>query len=212
MGEHVETGYENIREDIVNLNPPEALERLKRHECPVCGVPKSKFNPRMRNYCTPAHREEYTSKIFTWAEMRQRILERDKNTCRKCGINPEKYHEEDDERRKVEATAWGEAHPDDVEKLRSHYLERSEEYYQKAMDDAALKEEAGQRKISFQRKYISLEVDHIKPIALGGAMWDEANLWVLCEECHDVKTAVEAAAIAAVRKYDARQEKLGVGV
>ncbi|WP_425298063.1 HNH endonuclease [Nocardia brasiliensis] len=37
------------------------------------------------------------------------------------------------------------------------------------------------------------EVDHIENVAAGGSD-DDANLWVLCTECHRVKTAGEAAA------------------
>ncbi|MFI9507558.1 HNH endonuclease [Nocardia sp. NPDC052566] len=37
------------------------------------------------------------------------------------------------------------------------------------------------------------EVDHIENVAAGGSD-DEANLWVLCTQCHRIKTASEAAA------------------
>ena len=36
-----------------------------------------------------------------------------------------------------------------------------------------------------------LEVDHIKPLHLGGAPWDLANLQALCRACHITKTAAE---------------------
>ena len=36
-----------------------------------------------------------------------------------------------------------------------------------------------------------LHVDHIKPIAEGGPVYDEANLQVLCIQCHGKKTAGE---------------------
>ena len=37
-------------------------------------------------------------------------------------------------------------------------------------------------------KIRKLEVDHKIALCNGGEMWDEDNLWVLCHECHRVKT------------------------
>ena len=36
-----------------------------------------------------------------------------------------------------------------------------------------------------------LHIDHIRPIADGGAVYDEGNLQVLCIQCHGRKTAGE---------------------
>ena len=36
-----------------------------------------------------------------------------------------------------------------------------------------------------------LEVDHIKPMDLGGAKYDKSNLQALCRPCHFAKTARE---------------------
>ena len=36
------------------------------------------------------------------------------------------------------------------------------------------------------------EVDHIVPLAQGGAAYDEANLQPICIECHGSKTAAES--------------------
>ena len=36
-----------------------------------------------------------------------------------------------------------------------------------------------------------LNVDHIKPLASGGAPYDKANLRATCERCHWAKTAME---------------------
>ncbi len=35
------------------------------------------------------------------------------------------------------------------------------------------------------------ETDHIEPIAMGGAVWDEANFQTLCKSCHRIKTRGE---------------------
>lgn len=36
------------------------------------------------------------------------------------------------------------------------------------------------------------EVDHVQPLALGGAMWERANLQPLCHEHHKAKTRTES--------------------
>lgn len=47
---------------------------------------------------------------------------------------------------------------------------------------------------------LDFEVDHIVPIALGGAEYDEANLQVLCTNCHKGKTRLDQGMIAKARK------------
>ena len=37
----------------------------------------------------------------------------------------------------------------------------------------------------------SAELDHVKPLADGGPLWDAENWQALCETCHDEKTATE---------------------
>jgi len=38
---------------------------------------------------------------------------------------------------------------------------------------------------------VRLEVDHIRPVARGGAMFDMGNLQTLCRDCHIDKTRVD---------------------
>jgi len=40
-------------------------------------------------------------------------------------------------------------------------------------------------------RYGPLECDHIKPLVLGGAPWDPANLQSLCPDCHAAKSERE---------------------
>ena len=54
----------------------------------------------------------------------------------------------------------------------------------------------------------NFDVDHIRPIALGGDEYDEENLQVLCRDCHKQKTAVDAKDIAA-RRREERMEAAG---
>jgi 5-methylcytosine-specific restriction endonuclease McrA len=48
--------------------------------------------------------------------------------------------------------------------------------------------------------YGYLEVDHIVPIALGGDMWEDSNLQVLCRSCHKEKTKQDMKKIVEQRK------------
>lgn len=45
-----------------------------------------------------------------------------------------------------------------------------------------------------------LNCDHIIPICLGGAEFDEDNLQTLCVECHKKKTKGEVSFIAAIER------------
>ena len=47
-----------------------------------------------------------------------------------------------------------------------------------------------------------LILDHINPIALGGAEFDESNLQILCWECNKIKTRKDHAEIAKARKLE----------
>lgn len=38
---------------------------------------------------------------------------------------------------------------------------------------------------------VAEEVDHIKPVARGGAMWDVSNLQPLCKACHRDKSVMD---------------------
>jgi 5-methylcytosine-specific restriction protein A len=39
---------------------------------------------------------------------------------------------------------------------------------------------------------LSKVADHIKPVRLGGQVWDINNLQGLCESCHNIKSAKES--------------------
>lgn len=65
-----------------------------------------------------------------------------------------------------------------------------------------LMEEGDYRCIQCKNKYESadLVLDHIVPIALGGAEFDRSNLQILCIHCNKPKTAKDMTAIALARK------------
>lgn len=51
------------------------------------------------------------------------------------------------------------------------------------------------------------EVDHIRPIALGGAFLDPSNLQALCAEHHEIKTELDRRAIRAAKQPATRPRR-----
>ena len=50
-----------------------------------------------------------------------------------------------------------------------------------------------------------LRLDHVKPLALGGAAYDEDNVQTLCKPCHAAKTASDITNIAECRRQCRRR-------
>lgn len=55
--------------------------------------------------------------------------------------------------------------------------------------------------------YTKLIADHIKPLAMGGEMWDMNNLQTLCIDCNKIKTAQDMKVIAEYRAKEKILEK-----
>jgi 5-methylcytosine-specific restriction endonuclease McrA len=51
--------------------------------------------------------------------------------------------------------------------------------------------------------------DHIVPIALGGEIFDEKNVQLLCKDCNAIKTRDDLRKIGLLRSAKKREEKLG---
>ncbi len=49
-------------------------------------------------------------------------------------------------------------------------------------------------------------LDHIRPIAMDGAMWARENLQVLCERCNKEKTARDMGRIAAWKYFQVKED------
>jgi len=58
--------------------------------CPICGLPKNKWNRRIDWRCCSVKCSKKFSKIvvFIWQYWKEKALERDKYTCVKCGEKP----------------------------------------------------------------------------------------------------------------------------
>lgn len=56
--------------------------------------------------------------------------------------------------------------------------------------------------IKCKRKKSNMQVDHIRPVALGGDEWDLDNLQTLCNLCHKEKTKKDMKLIAIERRKE----------
>ncbi len=75
------------------------------------------------------------------------------------------------------------------------------------------------RKLSIERECVcahckktfrfesELILDHIEPIATGGAEFDEENLQLLCHKCNKIKTANDMKNIAVARRIEANDSR-----
>lgn len=199
---------ENWKMDI----PEEWWERKRRNLCPVCGKKKEDFDKYMRVFCSSKCRDEWNSRYVSWSVVREQVLERDNHTCVECGMDKEAFLKDQRRRLMLRYAKWAEEHQDEIKGWRAKELQDlSEEYERKLrriMDDAGLakskmgydfhKEEEKLRK--GLDEWGNMEVDHIKPVAIGGDQWEKKNLRTLCHSCHLKKTAKDMKEIALYRK------------
>ena len=93
-----------------------AKSRLKKNQCPNCGLPKEKWKRRTEyTCCSKKCTEEYYSSfmvITSWTDLRMKILQRDNYTCQKCGKRPMlKYFDTDKD-----------SYPDDSQLIADHII------------------------------------------------------------------------------------------
>jgi 5-methylcytosine-specific restriction endonuclease McrA len=75
-------------------------------------------------------------------------------------------------------------------------------WYDKVLKTEYLKEWKG----NMNTVVDTLVIDHIKPIAIGGEMWDINNLQTLCPECNKIKTAADMGDIGRFKDTKRKQE------
>jgi ribosomal protein L37AE/L43A len=184
-----------VRQAIKNDVPDEWKRRLKAGLCPVCGKTQVEFDKGMQIFCSHKCRDDYASKYTWWSEIRDKILKRDNETCRKCGINNDKHRKQQEKLFNKKLKEWIEKNKDFLEVRRNDRLasmsRQFEENYKEVMDDmrfARLVIPWEDQKELVDVSGIAMEVDHKIAVALGGDMWDEDNMQTLCENCHKEKT------------------------
>ncbi len=142
---------------------------------PTCNKIRQKYKStdNTRNYC-----EDHTywdiREFTNWASLREKALNRDNNTCVKCGDN----------RNYVEVIV--------KYKWCINLMERLSQMGGK------FKYEQRERK-EMRGNFIG---DHIIPIALGGDEWDLNNIQTLCLACNKIKTSKDMKDIAIQRKKE----------
>lgn len=197
---------DNIRYDI----PKKWINNFKKGLCPVCGKTKFEFDKGMKVYCSKKCQKEYSSRIYTWQQLVEKILKERGKKCEKCKITEEKKEKQNKELKKEAIKNYIQQNPELIELKRKELMDKAQEYYEKAMKlDEFVKSLEGKEDKYFDLPYdmridvpydiyskfeysnIQFEVDHIIPISQGGDMWDEKNLQILCIDCHKEKSKKE---------------------
>lgn len=167
---------------------------MEKDLCPICGKTKDQFQPQMRVFCCPEHREEYYKHIVTWGELKKKLLGEHPH-CYICRISHESYQEKVKNGNVKFIKKWIEENRELLEHQREKEIEDAESRFayhlKEAFDDEHIAREIfsiKHIKLPLEHRHIYFTVDHIIPIALGGPMWDEKNLQVLCEKCNIKKT------------------------
>lgn len=201
-----------MRKTVKDDVPEEWKRRVKAGLCPVCAKTPVEFDKGQRVFCSIKCREKYASKYTWWSELRRKILEKYNETCAKCGTNYDKFKKHKERKYKKNIKKWIKENKELIETHRNDYLvhldRRYRQEYEETMDDIKIAgkiiswEERG--KLEGRRFSISFEVDHVVPVALGGDMWNEKNLQVLCIDCHKEKTAKDRKKIA---EYNRKESK-----
>ena len=203
------------RQQFKNDVPEEWRRRERAGLCPVCGKSKPQFDKGQRVFCTVKCREAYAKKYTFWSIVREKILKRDDHTCAECGINSDRFYDDEKNRKQQILTEWIKFNKEQIDMWRDEALvsldERYREDYDKIMNDLLLAD----RKMDYDMKEKlfkgvrwrppSMEVDHRIAVALGGDMWDEDNLRCLCTECHKKKTREDRKKIAAAKRAKGNQ-------
>lgn len=186
------------RESFIKSIPEEWKQNMKAGLCPVCGKPPTQFAKGRKTYCSEKCANLFRSKIIYWNELRERIVETH-TSCEKCGKNQKSLDREAEKAKKELIKKIKVERQKEIIKYRMDRLVILDRQYEQLMDDDYVAENVMDWKEEPRAKYIQLEVDHIIPLALGGDMWDEKNLQVLCTDCHKKKTKEDKQKIAKLK-------------
>jgi len=198
-----------VRDQIKVDIPNDWMENMKHGRC-WCGKDHTKFEKGQKFYCNQQHASDYSKRIQYWSNFKDHALERDNNTCVKCGTNEKLFKAEQDKLEKQFYKEQAKLYPKAIEASRSIKLKELQEEYENIMDDGYVMQHIHWKvtetynvpRIYYEKQYFGLEVDHKKPVALGGDMWDIDNLQTLCYGCHKVKTKEDMNEIKKAKKAE----------
>jgi len=161
-------------------------------ECRVCGRAvddgRAKF---CSDYCRDI--AGAVMDLLNWSSVRRRVIERDDETCQRCGIDYALIRRARGHiRERIETRV-----PDRLDSLSALALGQdgvvidADERLRWNQRFREYREELKDRYGDPNEHDIGLEVDHITPISEGGHPFDPANLQTLCSDCHQAKTSAE---------------------
>ena len=207
------------REQVKTDYTEDEIKNLESGKC-FCGKPRSEFEKGMRVYCSKSHRSDWYLRTVTWKSFKDSILKKQGKKCVKCGCTPESLEKNND----LEYEDWIKKVKANKEAMKIIQLKRIdelkeiEEKYQKIMnDDYLIKCIFNYRRTNEMPKGLKkapgkdhwtetiFEVDHILAVSLGGEMWDESNLQVLCYKDHKLKTKSDMVKLRTKRKQEKNQ-------
>lgn len=130
--------------------------------------------------------------MLNWSTVRRRVIERDDETCQRCGFDMARERLARDHIKGIIDERVG-PQPDDLSLDAVHDYDDAdwESYYEQKEVWRECRERMKARYGDPYERDRGLEVDHITPISEGGHPFDPANLQTLCEACHKDKTAKE---------------------
>jgi 5-methylcytosine-specific restriction endonuclease McrA len=192
-----------VRESYRKKIPKEWIKNKEKGLCPVCGKNPIEFEKGQKIYCSKKCNKEYSKCFLSWQEICEQIFKEREKKCQQCGKSELESRSLTQEEKKEKLREWAKNNKDRIEHQRGIELVRLDnwfkEKYDEIMDDVHIAEQAlsweEREKIvgSSYTPEIRMEVDHIKALINGGAMWDKDNLQILCPKCHNVKTKQDMA-------------------
>ncbi len=200
-----------MREQYIINVPKKWLENKKAGLCPVCGKHPADFEKRRKVYCSEKCSTDFSTCFISWDGLREKILHRGNHKCAECDYDEDSFREKEKQRilnlnEEIQTKYEKEISYWKLEQLRKKeewFLNEIKNIENAKIDDWDLKhflESKLDKKLSFDEKYFSgFDVDHIEAVALGGDMWDEKNLQVLCKSCHVKKTRIDMKKLKAKR-------------
>jgi len=166
----------------------------KGDKCRVCGRDVDDARSKhCSDYCSNI--VSAVMRMLNWSSVRRQIIKRDDETCQECGFD---YAKEKQTRKRIRALIKEKAgdRPEGPSAL--DIGERDEDFdwdshYEEVREWNERRDELKERYGDPYEHETSLHVDHITPVSEGGHPFDPGNLQTLCEDCHQEKTAREAA-------------------
>lgn len=141
--------------------------------CLWCGKDLS-FDRRRVSYCKTEHMDAYYKRFVFEDSTKHQIFVNDDYKCVKCGFDVREFQER---LNKKFPWRYGVDNSPEVKK-RIAYLES----------------------LGFSNNQSYLEIDHIKPIKMGGDPIDPKNQQTLCYPCHKKKTKIDVGQMAKMNR------------